>query len=103
MNDIVSAADGHNSLIERGFDLPFGYRPTFIWPRPPWPLDVRRAPDHPRIGKPRPQREFRAAYQAARRKFFEEVASVAGGGVLILDTDLKTICGHEIIVPPTQH
>ena len=23
--------------------------------------------------------------------------------VLILDTDLKKICGHEVIVPPTQH
>jgi hypothetical protein len=45
-----------------------------------------------------------AAYQAAsRREFFQEVAAVVGGGVLILDTDLKTICGHEIIVQPTQH
>jgi hypothetical protein len=51
----------------------------------------------------RPQRKFRAAYQAARREFLEEVAAVVGGGVLILDTDLKKICGHEIIVPPTQH
>ena len=103
MSDIGSAAHGRNSLIERGFDLPFGYRVTFILRRPYGPLEVSWSPDQPRIRKPRPQREFRAAYQAARREFFEEVAGVVGGGVLILDTDLKKICGHEIIVPPTQH
>ena len=103
MSDIGSAAHGRNSLIERTFDLPFGYRATFILRLPYGPLGVRWSPDHPRIRKPRPQREFRAAYQAARREFFEEVAAVVGGGVLIVDTDLKKICGHEIIVPPTQH
>jgi hypothetical protein len=103
MNDIVLTADGHNSLIERSFDLPFGYRATFILRRPYGPLEIRWSPDQPRIRKPRPQREFRPAYQAARREFFEDVAAVVGGGILILDTDLKKICGHEIIVPPTQH
>jgi hypothetical protein len=67
------------------------------------PYEVSWSPDQPRIRKPRPQRKFLAAYQAARREFFEEVAAVFGGGVLILDTDLKKICGHEVIVPPTQH
>jgi hypothetical protein len=100
MNSIASA--GRNSLIERGFDLPFGYRATFILRRPYGPLEVSWSPDQPRIRKPRPQRKFRAAYQAARREFFEEVAAVVGGRILILDTDLKKICGHEIIVPPTQ-
>jgi hypothetical protein len=101
MNSIASA--NRNSLIKRTFDLPFGYRVTFILRRPYGPLEVSWSPDQPRIRKPRPQREFRAAYQAARREFFEEVAAVVGGGVLILDSDLKKIWGHEIIVPPTQH
>jgi hypothetical protein len=61
------------------------------------PYEVRWSPDQPCIRKPL------AAYHAARREFFEEVAAVVGGGVLILDADLKKICGHEIIVPPTQH
>ena len=101
MNSIASA--GCNSLIERSFDLPFGHRATFIWRCPYGPLEVRWSPDQPRIRKPRPQRKFLAAYQAARREFFDEVAAVVGGSVLILDTDQKQICGHDVIVPPTQH
>jgi hypothetical protein len=103
MNDIASAADGRYSLIERGFDLPFGYRATLIWRRPYGPLEVCWSPDHPCIRKPRQQRKFLAAYQVARREFFEEVAAVVGGRVLILDTGLKSTCGHDVIVPPTQH
>jgi hypothetical protein len=102
MSDIPSAADG-NSLIERNFDLPFGYRATFIWRRPYGPLEVCWSPDRPCIRKPRPQRKFLAAYQAARREFFEELAVVVGGIITIVDTDLKTVSGHEVIVPPTQH
>jgi hypothetical protein len=103
MNDTTSAADGRDTLIERAFDLPFGYRATFIWRRPDEPFEVRWSPYQPRIRKPRPQRKFLAAYQAARRVFFEEVGAVVGGTVLILDTDLKKQRGHEVIVPPTQH
>jgi hypothetical protein len=103
MINITSAADGRNSVIKHAFDLPFGYRATFIWGRPDWLIEVRWSPDLPRIRKPRPQRRFLAAYQAARREFFEEVAAVVGGRVLIFDTDLRTIRGHEAIVPPTQH
>jgi hypothetical protein len=74
-----------------------------IWRGPDESYEVSWSPDQPRIRKPRPKGKFLAAYHAARREFFEEVAAVVGGGVLILDTDLKKICGHEIIVPPTQH
>jgi hypothetical protein len=91
------------SLIERAFDLPFGYRATFIWRRPYGPLEVSWSPDQPCIRKPRPQRKFLAAYKAARREFFEELAVVVGGIITIVDTDLKTVSGHEVIVPPTQH
>jgi hypothetical protein len=103
MSDTASAADGRNSLIERSFDLLFGYRATFIWRRPDEPFEVRWSPDQPRIRKPRPHRKFLAAYQAARREFFKELGAVVGGTILIVDTDLKTVCGHEVIVPPTQH
>jgi hypothetical protein len=102
MSDIASAADG-NSLIERAFDLPFGYRATFIWRSPLGPLEVCWSPDQPFIRRPRPRRKFLEAYQAARREFFKEVALVVGGIVLVVDTDLKTVSGHEVIVPPTQH
>jgi hypothetical protein len=101
MNSIVLA--GRDSLIERDLGLPFGYRATFIFRCPYGPLEVSWSPAQPRFRKPRPWQKFLAAYQTARREFFEEVAAVVGGGVLILDTDLKKICGHEIIVPPTQH
>jgi hypothetical protein len=50
-----------------------------------------------------PAAKFLAAYQAARREFFRDVAAVVGGGVLILDTDLKKQRGYEVIAPPTQH
>jgi hypothetical protein len=103
MNNIASAADGRNSVIERAFDLPFGYCATFIWRRVDEPFEVHWSPDQPRIRKPRSQRKFLAAYQAARREFFEDVAAVVGSRILTLDTDLKAVCGHEVIVPPTQH
>jgi 8-oxo-dGTP pyrophosphatase MutT (NUDIX family) len=72
-------------------DLPFGYRATFIWRRPNEPFEVRWSPELPRIRKPRPRRKFVAAYQAARREFFEEVGAVVGGMILVVDTDLKTV------------
>jgi hypothetical protein len=102
MSDIASETDG-NCLIERNFDLPFGYRATFTWHHPYGPLKVCWAPDQPRIRKPRPRRRFLGAYCNARREFLEEIAVIVGGPILIVDTDLKTVCGHDLIVPPTQH
>jgi hypothetical protein len=102
MSDIASSADG-NSLIERNFDLPFGYRATFIWRRPYGPLEVCWSPDQPCIRETRPQRKFLAAYQAARREFLEELAVAVGGLITIVDTDLGSVSGHEVVVPPTQH
>jgi 8-oxo-dGTP pyrophosphatase MutT (NUDIX family) len=103
MNEITTTANGRHSCIERAFNLPFGYCATFIWRCPCGPLEVCWSPDQPCIRKPRPQRKFLAAYQAARREFFEELGVVVGGTILIVDTDLKTVCGHEVILPPTQH
>jgi hypothetical protein len=71
MKDITPAVDGRNRLMERGFDLSFGYRATFIWRGCDEPIEVRWSPDQPRIRKPRPQRKFLAACQAARREFFQ--------------------------------
>jgi hypothetical protein len=99
MNDIVSPAD---SVIEHAFDLPLGYCATFIWRGPDEPIEVHWSPDLPQIRKSRLQRKLLAAYETARRDFFENVATVLGGRILILGADLKA-CGHEVIVPPTQH
>jgi hypothetical protein len=97
MSDIVPAAD---VVIDRCFDLPLGYRATFIWRCPFGPLEGCWSPDQPCIRRPRPRRKFLEAYQAARRK---DLAVLVGGTVLVVDTDLKTVSGHEVIVPRTQH
>src|SRR5215208_3860522 len=103
MSNTASAADGRDNLIERCFDLPLGYRATFTWRCPFGPLEVCWSPNQPSIRRPRPRRKFLEAYQAARREFFKELALVVGGTVLVVDTDLKTISGHEVIVPPMKH
>jgi hypothetical protein len=100
MNEIVSAAGG---FIARAFDLRLGYRATFTWCCPCGPLEVCWSPNQPSIRRPRPRRKFLEAYQAARREFFKELAVVVGDTVLVVDTDLKTISGHEVIVPPMKH
>ena len=99
----MATADGRNSLIERAFDLPFGYRAIFTWRGPDEPIEDHWSPELPSIRKPRPRRKFLAAYEAVRREFFEEVGAVLGGMILVVDTDLKTVCAHDVIVPPTQH
>jgi hypothetical protein len=102
MSGKALAADG-NCLIERNFELPFGYRATFIWHHPYGPLKVCWMPDQPRILKPRARRRFLGAYCNARREFLEKIAFVVGGTILIADTDSKAISGHEVIVPLAQH
>jgi hypothetical protein len=64
-------------------------------------FESRWSPERRASGSRR-QRWFLAAYQAARREFFEGGA-VVGGRILVVDTDLNTVCGHDLIVPPTQH
>jgi hypothetical protein len=49
MNDEATVADARNILIERSFDLAFGYRATFISRRPDEPFEVRRSSEQPRI------------------------------------------------------
>jgi hypothetical protein len=82
------------------FKLPFGYTATFSFPSG----EIYCDPDFPRIRKPRAWRKFFDAYKAARRSFFEEVAAVMGGRVMIVDTaDLETVLGTDIIRPPVRH
>jgi hypothetical protein len=95
--------------IKRTFALPFGYRATFAWSLTSAgsvdAVAVEWRPTMPRIRKSRPRRKFIAAYQAARREFFTEVAAVAGGSVLVVDTDtnMERLDGMETIEPPTRH
>jgi hypothetical protein len=88
MNETASAADG-NCLIERNFDLPFGYRVTFTYHHHFGRLNVCWTPDQPRVHKPHPRRRFIGAYCNAKREFLEEIAVIVGGTILISDTDLK--------------
>jgi hypothetical protein len=103
MENIQRGPDDRNSeAIERKFNLPFGYHPTFRW-HPSELLEVYWAPDPPHILKGRAQRKFFAAYPAARHEFLEEVAAVVGGSVLVVDTNLREVVGTEIIRKPTRH
>lgn len=83
MNDLVSTAEG---VIERAFDLPLGYCATFIWRGSDKSIEVHWLPDLPHIRKPRLQRKLLAAYETARRDFFEDVAAVVGRKISILGT-----------------
>jgi hypothetical protein len=87
----------HQSL-ERQFVLPFGYEATFVWNAG---LEVHWKPDTPRILKRRARNKLFGAYRAARREFFEEVAVLVGGNILVVDTDLETVSGTEVIHMPT--
>jgi hypothetical protein len=89
--------------LERTYRLPFGYEATFSWQQPDG-LNVSWTPGPPAIRKLRPQRKFFEAYKAARRQFFEEVAAIVGGNILIIDSpDLQRVVGSEVIDAPTRH
>jgi hypothetical protein len=92
--------DRNNEVLERHFWLPFGYSVTFRWNGN---LTARWEPDVPRIRTARAQRRFFNAYQTARRDFFQEVAAIVGGNVLVVDTDLKRVIGMETFHKPTRH
>jgi hypothetical protein len=51
-------------------------------------------PNPPDIRSNRAWRKFRDAYNAARRSFMTDIATVVGGSVLIADIDgpMETIC-----------
>ena len=89
--------------MQRSFDLPFGYSATFQW-KPESGVKVRWEPERPLIRQTRAQRKFFEAYQAARRSFFEDVAAVVGGKVLIVDAPgFQDFESTEVIAPPTRH
>ena len=59
------------------------------------------------IRRARARRKLFAAYQVARRSFFEEVAAVVGGGIMILDitgtqNGISEV-GAEFVPEPTRH
>jgi hypothetical protein len=56
-------------------------------------------PNPPDIRSNRAWRKFRDAYNAARRSFMTDIATVVGGSALILDIDGKT----EIVRPASKH
>ena len=95
----ASRARAMNAHV-RLFALPHGYTAKFHWQD--GHLEIEWSPAFPRIRKHRAWRKFVAAYQAARREFYTDVAAMIGGNVLIVDTDLKTIDGMELIPVPTK-
>jgi hypothetical protein len=91
------------SEIKRIFRLPLGYTATFCWRD--GDLQVEWESDFPVIRKERHRRKFIDAYQAARRSFWEEVAAVLGGSILVVDADtaLTTVDRMEVVRPPVRH
>jgi hypothetical protein len=87
--------------LVRTYSLPFGFQATFHWRDAHLQIDWH--PRFPRIKKQRAWRKFVAAYQEARRDFYTDIAAVIGGNILIVDTDLKTIDGFEVITSPVKH
>ena len=85
----------------RIYTLPFGFKARFRWHDQR--LGIEWSPHLPRIEKPRARRKFVAAYQDARRDFYTDIAATIGGNILIVDTDLKTIDGLEVIAAPVKH
>ena len=101
MDNIQRRSPERNS-ITRTYASLFGYAATFSWQ--PDGLNVSLTSDPPVIRKPRPQRKFFEAYKTARRQFFEEVAAIVGGNILIIDSpDLQRVVGSEVIDAPTRH
>ncbi len=86
------------SIVERSFRLPFSCSVTFTW-APPDSITVEWDPCVPSIRERRAQRKFRAAYNDCRREFWQEVASVTGKSIAILDTDGQ----YESVDPPTMN
>jgi hypothetical protein len=86
--------------FQREFKLPFGYTATFHWPSGKIVWD----PDFPRIRQPRAWRKLFEAYKAARRSFFEEVAALIGGNIMVVDMpDPDTVVGMDVIRKPVRH
>lgn len=88
------------SGISRTYELPYGFTATFQWSGAHLQTDWE--PHFPRIAKRRAWRKFVAAYQAARRDFCQDIAATIGGNILVIDTNLKTIDGMEVIAVPTK-
>jgi hypothetical protein len=82
---------------ERTMTLPFGYRVTFRWNG----IDMTTAwePDLPTIRQGRGRRKFLAAYEAARNEFLTDIATIIGGGVLVMDLEGNATA----IVPDKKH
>lgn len=85
----------------RRFALPHGYEAEFRWRD--GHLEIEWSPAFPIIHKHRAWRKFVVAYQDVRREFYRDVAAIIGGNILIVDTDLKTIDGMEVISVPQKH
>lgn len=89
-----------HASFSRRYSLPFGFTAMFSWRDAH--LQIDWTPHFPRIIKRRAWKKFVAQYQAARRDFYTDVAAVIDGNILIVDTDLQTIDGMEVIAAPTK-
>ena len=80
------------SLLERSFDLPFGYRATFIWRRPDEPFEVRwsltnhafgsraRSESFLRPTRPQGASSSKSSARLEANGYREQVASGTGDG-----------------------
>jgi hypothetical protein len=83
----------------RTLSLPLGIKVTFRFSRSANSIRSEWEPHIPEIRSPRHRRKFFEAYQAARRSFAEDIATIIGGAVFVADVNGET----ETIHPRTKH
>lgn len=83
----------------RTLALPMGIKVTFVFLRSANTIRVEWDPYIPEIRSPRHRRKFFEAYQAARRSFAEDIATIIGSSVGVADLNGE----FETIRPSTRH
>ncbi|MDX0194303.1 hypothetical protein GOD34_18360 [Sinorhizobium medicae] len=81
----------------RQFFLPFDFTVTFVWLGETFRCEW--TPDLPRIRKPRALNKLLRAYQAARRDFLSDIATMHGVRIVALDLPDDSF---DLIEPKTR-
>jgi hypothetical protein len=88
-------------MIKSTSNLPDGYVATFVFDD--GCLTVEWSPGVPMIRNHRKLRRLVAAYTAARDSFMQDVATMIGGNVLVLDAPADTVDPATVAEPRVLH